>query len=90
MPDQRSELQKKIDGIVGMPLYYCADCMRGVEVTPVDVGEPIIKRPCGEECGKQIIAPRKAIACGEGGLSMKDKAKTFYWRLAAALTGRCV
>lgn len=89
MPDQRSELQKKLDGMLGMPLYYCADCMRGVDVKATD-GEPIITRPCGEECGKEIIAPRKAIACGEGGLSMKDTAKTFYWRLAAALTGRCV
>jgi len=90
MPDQRTAFQKKLDSLVGMPLYYCADCLRAVDVKPVEGQDAIITRPCGEECGKQIIAPRKAIACGEGGLSMKDKAKTFYWRLAAAMTGRCV
>lgn len=90
MPDQRSEIQKRLDNILGMPLYYCADCLRSVDVKVVGGNAPIITRPCDENCGKQIIAPRKAIACGEGGLSMRDKAKTFYWRLAAAMTGRCV
>lgn len=90
MPDKRTEMQKRIDKAVGMPLYYCADCLRAVDVKIVAGAEPIIKRPCGPECGAGIIAPRRAIACGEGGLSMKDKAKQFYWRLAAALTGRCV
>lgn len=89
MPDQRSELQKKLDSMLGMPLYYCEDCLRAVDVKAGD-GEPVVTRPCGEECGHQIIAPRKAIACGEGGLSFKDEVKTFWWRLAAAMTGRCV
>ncbi len=93
MPDQRTKFQKKLDKTVGMPLYYCADCMRGVEVTPVDGGEPVINRPCGEKCGNQIIAPRKAIVTAHGGatgMTIEDRIKTFYWRLGAALTGRCV
>ena len=90
MPDCRTKTQKNIDDMVGMPLYYCSDCKLEVKVTPVAGCEPVIVRPCGQECGHQIMAPRKAIAAGEGGLSTKDKAKMFYWRLAAALTGRCV
>jgi hypothetical protein len=85
MPDKRNKLQKKIDAAFGMPLYYCSECMLAV-----DVKDGVITRPCEETCTAQIFAPRKAIACGEGGLSFKDKTKTFYWRLAAALTGRCV
>lgn len=87
--DKRSELEKRLDTLIGRPLYYCASCLRGVKVTLTD-GEPIIKRPCGEDCGHQVIAPRKAIAAGEGGMNFKDKVKLSYWQIAAALTGRCV
>jgi hypothetical protein len=73
---------------IGPPLYYCADCLRAVKVTPVAGGKPIIERPC--ECNAQIIAPRKAIAAGEGGLNWKDRTKVKYWQAAASLTGRCV
>lgn len=88
MNDQRSELDKVLWDKVGPPLYYCSECLRAVKVTPVSDGEPIIQRPC--ECNAQIIAPRKAIAAGEGGLNWKDSAKVKYWQVAAALTGRCV
>lgn len=90
MPDKRSELEKTLDKKIGPPLYYCADCLRAVNVVPVEGSEPIITRPCNDTCGVQIIAPRKAIAAGEGGLNFKDKMKMCYWQMAAALTGRCV
>lgn len=89
MPDMRSDLEKKLDETIGLPLYYCADCLRAVSVTPIEGHEPIVKRPCGPECSGQIIAPRKAIATGEGGMNFTDKVKMTYWQLAAAMTGRC-
>jgi hypothetical protein len=59
-----------------------------VKVTPVEGAEPVIERPC--DCNAQIMAPRKAIVAGEGGLNWTDAAKSKYWQIAAALTGRCV
>ena len=88
--DKRSAVEKKLWDIVGPPLYYCADCLRSVKVTAVDGGEPVVSRPCGPECGEQIIAPRKAIMPGEGGLNLTDRAKQTYSQMAASLTGRCV
>ena len=90
MPDQRTDLQRRLDDLIGPPLYYCADCLRGVKVTPVAGGEPVIQRPCGNDCGHQIIAPRKAIAAGKGGLNMRDRLKVTAWQIGAALTGRSV
>ncbi len=90
MSDLRSPLEKKLDETIGPPLYYCSECLRGVKVTAIDGQEPLIERPC-KDCDKaQIIAPRKAIVAGKGGMNMKDKAKLSYWQLAALLTGRCV
>ena len=88
MSDQRSEMEKFLWQKVGPPLYYCSSCLRGVKVTAVEGSEPVIERPC--ECNAQIIAPRKAIAAGEGGLNWKDRTKVKYWQMAAAITGRCV
>ena len=88
--DQRTPAERLLWDKVGPPLYYCADCLRAVSVTPVTGGEPIVKRPCGPDCQAQIIAPRKAIAAGEGGLNLADRVKVGYWQIAAALTGRCV
>ena len=90
MPDQRTPLERALDQTIGPPLYYCADCLRAVKVTPRPGAEPLVVRPCGPECSEQIIAPRKAIAAGEGGLNFKDRATVTYWQLAAAVTGRCV
>jgi hypothetical protein len=90
MPDQRTPLQRRIDETIGPPLYYCAECLRAVKVQSVEGGEPEITRPCGPECGEAIIAPRKAIVAGVGGLSMSNKVKLAAMQVAASLTGRCV
>lgn len=88
MPDNRTDLEKKLWDKIGPPLYYCSECLRAVEVKAVAGHEPEIKRPCA--CNAQIFAPRKAIAHGEGGMNMTDRIKLGYWQLGAALTGRCV
>lgn len=88
MPDQRTELERTLWDRLGPPLYYCAECLRAVKVEAVEGAEPVITRPC--DCAAQIIAPRKAIAAGEGGLNWSDRVRTKYWQVAAALTGRCV
>lgn len=90
MTDQRTKLEKLLWEKVGPPLYYCADCLRQVSVFPIEGKEPTIIRPCDETCSSQVIAPRKAIAVGEGGMSAKDELITLYRKIAAALTGRCV
>jgi hypothetical protein len=87
--DARTAVERKLWDVVGPPLYYCADCLRAVKVTAVD-GAPLVVRPCGSDCSEQIIAPRKAIMPGEGGLNLTDKAKQTYSQIAASLTGRCV
>lgn len=87
--DKRSAVEKMMWDKVGPPLYYCEGCLRAVKVTPVDGGEPVIEKPCSG-CTAQVIAPRKAIAAGVGGLSPADKVKQAYSQVAASLTGRCV
>lgn len=86
--DARSDIEKKLWDKVGPPLYYCADCLLAVDVTPVEGGEPIVKRKC-EHTG-QIMAPRKSILAGKGGLSLPNKIKMAGYQLGASLTGRCV
>ena len=88
--DQRSDLERALWDKVGPPLYYCSECLRAVQVTPVEGAEPVVERPCVECKDAGIIAPRKAIVAGEGGLNLPDRVKVTYWKLAAALTGRCV
>lgn len=90
MPDQRSDLERRLDALIGPPLYYCAACLRAVKVEPRVDAEPLVTRPCGPDCGEGIIAPRKAIAAGEGGLNWQDRTRVTWWKVAAALTGRCV
>lgn len=87
MIDARTDLEKKLWDVIGPPLYYCAECLRGVRVTPVEGGEPIIKRQCAHTGG--IIAPRSAICTGKGGASVKTKAQVAWSRVKAAVTGRC-
>lgn len=87
--DKRSALERQLWDKVGPPLYYSSECKLAVKVTPVVGHEPEIERPC-KSCNCQIVAPRKAIMPGEGGLNMGDRLKQNYWQLAAALTGRCV
>ncbi len=86
--DKRSALQKKLWDILGPPLYYCEACLLAVDVKAVEGKEHVIKRKC--DCNAGIIAPRKAIAAGEGGLNLPDRVKLKYWQVGAALTGRCV
>lgn len=89
MADQRTATEKKLWDSIGPPLYYCADCLRAVQVTPIDGAEPVVVRPCDADCGVQIIAPRKSLLAGEGGLNFADKVKMSWWQVLAALTGRC-
>lgn len=89
MPDQRTAVERVLWERIGPPLYYCADCLRAVKVEPVEGAEPRITRPCGPECGTEVIAPRKAICVGEGGMSLGQRVETAYNQVKAALTGRC-
>ena len=88
--DQRSDFERMLWDKVGPPLYYCSECLRAVYVTAVEGSEPVIERPCVECKDAGVIAPRKAIVAGEGGLNLPDKVKMTYYRAAAAVTGRCV
>lgn len=85
--DARTTLEKKLWDLIGPPLYYCAECLRSVDVTPVEGAEPVVKRKC-DHTG-QIIAPRKAICVGQGGVSAATKVKTAWNQTKASLTGRC-
>ncbi len=87
--DQRSAIERTLWDKIGPPLYYCADCLRAVKVQPVEGAEPVITRPCKQDCGHGIIAPRKAITAGEGGLSFVNKVRVRRDQIAAAITGRC-
>lgn len=88
--DQRTDMERALWDRIGPPLYYCECCLRAVTVTPREGSEPMVDRPC-TDCGDAgIIAPRKAIAAGEGGLNWKDSVRVKYWQVAAAITGRCV
>lgn len=86
--DLRSPIQRKLDDLVGPPLYYSSRCKLPVKVA-TEENEVKIARPCGE-CACEVIAPRKAIAVGEGGVNLATKVKTTISQIAAAATGRCV
>lgn len=88
--DQRSALEKLLWERVGPPLYYCAECMRAVKVEAVEGFEPIITRQC-EHAG-QIIAPRKAVVSGKGGmdLPLTTRVKIKAGQIASSITGRSV
>lgn len=89
MPDKRTELEKALWDKVGPPLYYSENCLLAVKVTARPGEEPLIERPCGN-CNCQIIAPRKAMAAGKGGLTAMGRLKVKFWQWSAKLTGRCV
>ena len=86
--DARTPLERLAWEKIGPPLYYCAECLRGVKVTPIEGGEPIVKRKC-DHTG-QIIAPRRAICVGKGGASMGTKVRIVAMQAASAITGRTV
>lgn len=84
--DARTPLEKVLWEHIGPPLYYCAECMRAVNVTVQEGAEPIIKRKC--EHDGQIIAPRKAIVTGKGGMSLATRINVAWMQAKAAATGR--
>ena len=71
--------------LLGPPLYYCAVCLRRAHVTG---NPPVVQRTCSHD-GEQVIAPRKAIVTGEGGLTPTNKLRLAWWQAGAKLTGRC-
>lgn len=87
--DARSDLEKAMWEKLGPPLYYCEECLLAVQVTPRVGQEPLIERKCSH-VDAPIIAPRKSILAGKGGLNLQNRAKLSWWQLLAALTGRCV
>lgn len=86
MHDARTPVEKILWDKIGPPLYYCAECLRAVKVTPIEGQEPKIERKC-EHTG-QIIAPRKAVCVGTGGASMGARVKVAIAQMKASLTGR--
>lgn len=88
--DQRTAIERALWDKIGPPLYYCSDCLRAVKVSAQEGQEPLIERPCGQDCGHGITAPRKAITAGAGGLSFVNKVRQRKDQIAAAITGRCV
>lgn len=88
MADQRTPLERLAWKYIGPPLYYCSECLRGVKVTPREGAEPLIERRCTHD-GAQIIAPRRAICVGKGGMSLPTRAAVAWGQLKASVTGRC-
>lgn len=86
--DARTPMERLLWDHLGPPLYYCAECLRSVKVTPVEGAEPIVQRKC-QHTG-QIIAPRRAICVGEGGMSLPTRIKVAAMQAASAITGRTV
>lgn len=82
--DGRTAGEKLAWRLLGPPLYYCEHCLRRVEVMD---GEVV--RAC-DHTEARVIAPRKAIVAGEGGLNPANKARLAWWQLASKLTGRSV
>lgn len=81
MNDRRSRGEKYAWEKLGPPLYYCQECMLKVKI--VD-GVPM--RKC--EHDGPIIAPRRAIVAGVGGLSATNKAKQAFDKAYSAVLGR--
>lgn len=85
--DARTPIERFLWDKIGPPLYYCAECLRAVKVTPVEGAEPKVERKCDHR--GEIIAPRKAVAVGEGGMNMPARARLAWDQAKAAVTGRC-
>lgn len=86
--DERTPFEKKLWDLIGPPLYYCAECMRSVKVEVVEGQEPKVTRLC-HHYDAQIIAPRKAVCVGQGGVSIATKAQIAWNKAKASITGRC-
>lgn len=87
--DRRTATERLLWERLGPPLYYCERCMLRVDVDAQAGKEPTIIRRC-EHSDAPIIAPRKAIAAGAGGLTTRNKLRLTIWQLMATLTGRTV
>lgn len=87
MPDARTPSEKILWEKIGPPLYYCADCLRAVKVVALEGREPRVERKCA--CTGQIIAPRKAVVAGKGGMNLATRARVAWDQAKAAVTGRC-
>lgn len=87
--DERTPLEKWMWDAIGPPLYYCGECMRVVRVKPVEGKEPNVLRVCKHE-NAPIIAPRKAVMVGKGGMSVPTKAKVSLSQFGSWITGRSV
>ncbi len=87
MTDARTPLEKFLWEKLGPPLYYCAECLRAVRVKPVEGAEPVVERKC-DHTG-EIIAPRKAVCVGKGGMNLPTRVRVAYDQTKAAITGRC-
>ena len=85
--DERSAGEKNAWEILGPPLYYCEHCLRQVKVTSGD--DPQVIRSCAHDQAR-VIAPRRSILAGKGGLSFTNKVKMLGMQIAASITGRCV
>jgi hypothetical protein len=74
------------------PLYECSVCGAAVKVTPVENGEPIIKRKCEHDA--TIWANRKVTLYGKGdvniGVRAQRKITLTVRQLLSALTGRSI
>lgn len=90
MTDLRTALERKTWELIGPPLYYCADCLLRVKVTPVTGAEPIVERDGRCQHTGQIIAPRKAVLVGKGGMNMAKRVKVKAHQAASSITGRSV
>jgi hypothetical protein len=88
MTDLRTPFMRWLDRVLGLPLYYSSRCRLRVRVRVTADGVDIA-RPCGV-CDCEVMAPRKSILAGEGGLNFVSRVRMRWYRLAAALTGRCV
>lgn len=85
--DGRSAAEKAAWALVGPPLYYCEHCLLAVQVTSGESG-PNIKRRCSHSTAR-IIAPRRAIVAGKGGLPPLRKLQAAAQIAIASATGRC-
>lgn len=87
MSDARTPTERLLWEKIGPPLYYCAECLLAVKVTAIEGQEPKVERRCAHT--GQIIAPRKAVIVGKGGMNLPTRARVAWDHAKAAVTGRC-
>ncbi len=86
--DERSAIDRAAWKLIGPPLYYCEHCLRAVKVSTQEDGLHTVKRSCEHDTA-QIIAPRRSILVGVGGVTpMGVKFRTAMMQAKSAITGR--